>query len=320
VAERDGLEAIGIPPGLDRADPETQLVLAGEERLFRGNRVHRRSQQQQLALQIAQIGEEIRGLEAQRQAKDEEAALVETEHAKLRGLAAKGLVESVRVYAVERERTRLLGERGEVDASIARAKTRTSEIRLQIIAIDETARTEAQRELSAVETRLSELADRRMAIEDRLARTDIRAPIAGRVNELNIHTVGGVVTPAAVLVTLVPDDAKLKVEVKLDPASIDQVGVGRSARLRFTAFNQRTTPEVTGTLVHVSPATTRDPATGLSHYIGHVEIAEEELAGLPDRLVPGMPVEVFLTTQERTALSYLAKPLTDQFNRAFRER
>src|SRR5690606_2931117 len=133
--------------------------------------------------------------------------------------------------------------------------TRMSEIRLQIISIDENARTEAQRELSLVETKMSEFNDRRTAIEDRLARTDIRAPISGTVNELNIHTVGGVITPAEVLVTIVPENARLKIEVRLAPTNIDQVAVGQSARLRFSAFNQRTTPELNGKVVHVSPAT-----------------------------------------------------------------
>ena len=160
-----------------------------------------------------------------------------------------------------------------------------------------------------------------MALEDRLSRTDIRAPIAGRVNELKVHTVGGVITPAEVLATIVPAEAKLKVEVKIAPLSIDQVSVGRPARLRFSTFNQRTTPELKGELSYVSPATTRDPSNGQMYYTGHVLVEPEELAKLgADKLMPGMPVEVFITTDERTAFSYLVRPLTDQFSRAFRER
>ena len=214
-----------------------------------------------------------------------------------------------------------MGERGEVNAAIARAKTRMSEIRLQIISIDENGRTEAQRELSLVETKMSELHDRRTAVEDRLARTDIRAPIAGTVNELNIHTIGGVITPAEVLVTIVPENARLKIEVRLAPVSIDQVAVGQGARLRFSAFNQRTTPELKGDVVYVSPATSRDPATGENYYLGDINVSAEELTKLGDNaLLPGMPVEVYVSTEQRTALSYLAKPLSDQFSRAFRER
>ena len=195
-----------------------------------------------------------------------------------------------------------------------------SEIRLQVIAVDETSRTEAQRELNLVDTKLSEVLERRNAIEDKLARTDIRAPISGTVNELKVHTVGGVVTPAEILATIVPENAKLKVEVRLTPVSIDQVAVGQPAKLRFSAFNQRTTPELKGEVVHVSPATSRDPATGETYYLGHVNVPPSELEKLGDDLRPGMPVEVYVSTEERTALSYLAKPLADQFNRAFRER
>lgn len=321
LAERDGMEEIEFPPGLDRQVFEVAFLVNGETRLFAGNRINRESQKQQLELGIEQIGEEIKGLEAQRDAKDDESALLETEHEKIEGLAEKGLIEGSRVYNSSREKARLLGERGEIIAAIARAKTRISEIRLQIIAIDDAARTEAQRELNLVETKISELNDRRMAITDRLSRTDIRAPISGTVNELNIHTLGGVVTPAEVLVTIVPEDARLKIETRLNPVTIDQVAVGQPARLRFTAFNQRTTPELKGSVVYVSPATSRDPTTGETYYLGEVHVPETELDKLGNHtLLPGMPVEVYVTTEERTAISYIAKPLTDQFARAFRER
>jgi HlyD family secretion protein len=321
LAERDDLPALVFPPSLDGKDPETAFFINGETRLFAGNRTSRESQKSQLELGIEQIGEEIEGLEAQLSAKDEEYALVEAEHEKIKGLAEKRLIEGSRVHASGRDLARLLGERGEVVAAIARAKTRIGEIRLQILAVDETARTEAQRELGLLETKMSELSDRRVAILDRLSRTEIRAPIAGIVNELNIHTIGGVISPAEVLVTLVPEDAKLKVQTRFSPASIDQLGVGEAARLRFSAFNQRTTPELNGTLTYVSAATTRDEATGEIYYRGDIEIEPEELTKLGDRpLVPGMPVEVFVSTQKRTALSYLLKPIEDQFAKAMRER
>lgn len=320
LAERDGLKEIELPVGLDLGHSETALVINGDKRLFDGNRANRESQKQQLELSIEQIGEEIKGLEAQRASKDDEIALLEIEYKRIKGLADKRLIESTRVYTSDRDKARLMGERGEANAAIARAKARMSEIRLQIISIDENGRTEAQRELSLVETKMSELHDRRTAVEDRLARTDIRAPIAGTINELNIHTVGGVISPAEVLVTIVPANAKLKIEVRLAPISIDQVAVGQAARLRFSAFNQRTTPELIGKVVHVSPATSRDPSTGETFYLGGIDVTEVELAKLGDHLLPGMPVEVYVSTEERTAISYLAKPLTDQFERAFRER
>jgi HlyD family secretion protein len=320
IAERDGLARIEFPAGLSEESLAAAIAVKGEARLFAGNRVHRESQKQQLELQVDQIGEEIRGLEAQRSAKLAELALVETQFNKIKGLLDKGLIEAPRVYTVERELAQLLGERGEIDAGIARAKTRMGEIRVQILAVDENARTEAQRELSLVVTRLSELQERRTAIEDRLSRTDIRAPISGIINELNIHTIGGVITPAEVLATIVPEDARLKVEVRIPPVSIDQVAVDQRARLRFSSFNQRTTPELDGRVVRVSPATSRDATTGEVYYLADVEALPGELAKLGGKtLIPGMPVEVFITTEDRTALSYIVKPFTDQFMKAFRE-
>jgi HlyD family secretion protein len=321
TAERDGLHTVALRPDARLSHPESGALLAGEARLFEGNRANRESRKQQLELGIRQIGDEITGLEAQRQSKDHEIALVEIEHRKIKSLVDRQLMENTRVYTADRELARLKGERGEIDASIARAKTKMGEIRLQIIAVDEISRTEAQRELTLVDTKISELLERRAATEDRLARTSIRAPISGTVNELKVHTIGGVVSPAEVLVTIVPENARLTVEVKLPPVSIDQVSAGQPARLRFSAFNQRTTPELTGTVRHVSPATARDAATGETHSVGRIEVPGTELAKLGgEALRPGMPVEVYVSTEERTALSYLVKPLVDQFSRAFRER
>jgi HlyD family type I secretion membrane fusion protein len=320
-AERDGLEAIIMPSELAAAaGADLQHIVNGERRLFEGNMRHRKSQKEQLALGIDQLGEEIRGLEAQRKAKLDEVALVREEHAKIKGLADKRLIEANRVYATDREMTRLLGEQGEIDAGIARARARISEIRIQILTVDEAARTEAQRELSAVDPRITELAERRTAIEDRLSRTDIRAPIAGTVNELSVHTIGGVITPAETLVTLVPEDARLTIAAKLPPTDIDQVSLGQPARLRFSTFNQRTTPELVGTVSYVSAATSTDKATGLPYYLAHIAVDDAELKRLGNnRLLPGMPLEVFVSTDDRTAISYLAKPLVDQFQRAFTE-
>lgn len=321
LAERDLLAEIEFPGGLDLGHAERRLLVSGERRLFEGNRLNRESRKQQLELGTVQVAKEIVGLEAQRSSKSDEIALVEEQRAKLEKLARQQLIERAPLYSANRDFARLQGEQGEIDAAIARARSKVNEIRLQIIAIDETARTEAQRELTAVETKLSELQDRQMAISDRLSRTEIRAPLSGTINELNIHTIGGVITPAEVLVTIVPTNARLKVEVMLQPTAIDQVEPGSSARLRLTALNQRTTPELFGLVSHVSPATTRDAASGQLYYKGDVEIKEGELAKIgQSRLIPGMPVEVYVTTSERTALSYLVKPIVDQFSKAFRER
>ncbi|WP_156633907.1 HlyD family type I secretion periplasmic adaptor subunit [Methylobacterium sp. Leaf113] len=321
LAERDGLREIAIPASLSDGDAEMRAILDGESRLFRGNLASRDSQRQQLELQIGQVAEEIAGLVKQKEAKRDELAILTSEHGKLQGLVDKHLFESSKFLPISRDRHRLTGEQGSLEASIARAKVRTSEIRVQLLAITETARTEAQKELSVVDAKLAELGNRRIALEDRLTRTEIRAPATGVLHELKTFTVGGVVTPADVLATVVPADAALRIEVRISPASIDQIGIGRPAKLRFTAFNQRTTPELKGTLTYVSPSTTKG-GKDEAFYVGYVELNEGEMNRLGERshLVPGMPVEVHVATEERTALSYLMKPIQDQFTRSFRER
>ncbi|GEP12552.1 HlyD family type I secretion periplasmic adaptor subunit [Methylobacterium gnaphalii] len=321
LAERDGLRDIAFPPSLSNGDGETLAIIDGESRLFRGNLASRDSQRQQLELQIGQVDEEVAGLVKQKDAKRDELAILTSEHGKLQGLVDKHLFESSKFLPISRDRHRLTGEQGSLEASIARARVRTSEIRVQLLAIADTARTEAQKELSVVDAKLAELGNRRIALEDRLTRTEIRSPASGILHELKAFTVGGVVTPADVLATVVPADAPLRIEIRISPASIDQIGVGRPAKLRFTAFNQRTTPELKGKLVYVSPSTTKVGKDD-AFYVGYVELNEGELTRLGERarLVPGMPVEVHVTTEERTALSYLVKPIQDQFTRSFRER
>lgn len=320
VADREGATEVAFPARLLTADPKHAELIAGEARLHSGNNTNRANQRRQLDLGIAQVEEEIAALEAQRAALTDEIALMDKSHARVVDLFEKGLVEAPRVEDAERDLVQLRGKLGELDANIARSRSRISEIGMRILAVDEVARTEAQRELTVVDARILELSDRLSAVQDRLSRTEIRAPIAGRINELSVFTEGGVITPAEVLATIVPASAELRIEVQLPTTSIDQVYLDQVARVRFSSFNHRTTPEVLGTISHISPATTLSPATGEPFYIGHVTLKPgemERLAGLA--LLPGMPAEIYLSTQEQTAAAYFARPLIDQFQRAFRE-
>lgn len=320
VADRDGAAEVRFPARLLSSDPKHQELVAGEMRLHAGNIANRNNQREQLGLGIAQVEEEIAALTAQRSALTDETELVDKSLARIVGLYEKGLVEALRVEEAERELVQFRGKLGELDANIARSRSRISEIGMRILAVDEVARTEAQRELALVEARILELSDRLSAVQDRLSRTDIRAPIAGRINELSVFTEGGVITPAEVLATIVPSSADLRIEVQLPTTAIDQVYLDQVARVRFSSFNHRTTPEVLGTISHISPATTISPTTGEPYYVGHVDLAPSELARLDGlALMPGMPAEIYLSTQEQTAAAYFARPLIDQFERAFRE-
>jgi HlyD family secretion protein len=298
----------------------TSAVIAQGLRLHAWNIANRVNQRGQLEQTIEQIGEEIAGMTAQRSAMEEEIALLAHSHVKLQSLVAKGLAETPRIEAVQREQPQLRGRPGDIDASIARSRARIGEMKMRILAIEEVARTEAQRELALIETRLSELADRIAVASDRLLRTEIRAPNAGTVNELNVFILGRVITPTEVLATIVPENAKLRIKVRLSPTSIDQVRIGQPAWVRFTAFNHRTTPEVKGQIVQVSPATTQDKATGEPDYTGYADLlpSEVEKPGTLS-LVPGMPTEIYLAKEEQTALACMAKTVMDQFQRALRE-
>lgn len=319
-AERDNLEA--IPPVRSTMDgrPEFTASLEGEMRLFEANKRSRESQKQQLLLRVDQLKEEIVGLSAQRDAKAGELGLIRQELEQVVLLNKKGLTPVTRVYAMEREEKRLSGEHGGLVAQIARANGQISEIHVQIIMIDENTRVQAQRELRSIEAKLSELVEREVAANDKLTRVEIKAPQAGIVHELSAHTVGGVVTAAEQIMLIVPEDDDLTIQAHISPTDVDQVLVGREAKLRLSAFNQQNTPELFGHVVNVSADVTVDPKSGHSYYVARVAMDEKSRRSIGDlKLVPGMPVEVFMSTGERTALSYLAKPFSDQIQRAFRE-
>lgn len=319
-AEGDNLSELAYPETLTANNSDAQAAAAGEIRLFHENRRTREGQKEQLKLRIEQLSEEITGLSAQRDAKAGELQLIQKELEQVRKLHEKQLTSVSRVYAMEREAKRLGGEHGGLTAQIARAKGQISEINVEILSVDANARAQAQRELRAIEGRLAELIEREVAANDKHNRVDLRAPQAGTVHELAVHTIGGIVSPAEQIMLIVPDEDDLSIQARISPNDIDQVVVGRPAKLRLSAFNQQTTPELPGHVVHVAADVTIDPKTGETYYLTRLELDQKDqrsVGGLA--LVPGMPVEVFMSTGERTALSYLTKPFTDQMNRAFRE-
>jgi HlyD family secretion protein len=322
VAERDGLPLIKVHPELQArsTDIEIASLITGEQSLFRLRREARDGLRAQLKQQISQLREQIVGLEEQASAKADEIKLIQNELEGVRELWRKNLVPITRVTQLEREATRLRGERGQLIASVAQAKGRISETDLQIIQIDQELRSEVAKELREIQAKKAELVEKRVAAEDQLKRIDIRAPQAGVVHQLAIHTVGGVVAAGDPLMLIVPEADDLSIEVKIQPQDIDQMKIGQEAVLRLSAFNQRTTPEIQGKISRIAADLTQDQKTGIAFYTARIETSEMELGRLEDlKLVPGMPVEAFVQTGERTALSYLVKPLSDQLSRAWRE-
>ncbi|KMO31186.1 hemolysin secretion protein D [Methylobacterium variabile] len=321
--ERDGVAQAKFPAALrerGRTEPEAGKVVAGEIRLFELRREARTGQKAQLRERTGQLREEIQGLTGQVAAKKREIDLINRELEGVRELWRKNLVPIQRVTALERDAARLEGEYGQLVASIAQAKGKISETELQVIQVDQNLRSEVAKELGEVQGKIAELGEKRVAAEDQLKRTDIRAPQDGVVHQLAVHTVGGVINPGEPIMLVVPRADTLVIEAKVTPRDIDQVQRGQAAMLRLTAFNQRTTPEVEGTVSLVAADQITDEKSGTSYFKVHVTPRPEALARLQGvRLVPGMPAEVFIRTGERTMLSYLTKPLNDQIRRAFKE-
>ena len=323
AAERDGTETVTTPKDLadKTGDADVQEALGSERKLFELRRTARLGQKQQLRQRIAQLQEEIRGLEAQQAAKTKETELIEQELVGMRELWKKNLIPIDKLTALERETARLQGERGQLIASAAQAKGKIAETELQVLQVDQDLSSDVAKELRETDGKIGEYVERKVAAEDQLKRTDIRAPQDGVVFQSTANTVGGVVAAGDPIMLIVPETDTLLVEAKVDPKDIDKVQFGQPVLLRFSAFDIRTTPEINGTVARVAADTSADQRTGQTYYVVRIAMKPDEIARLGNvRLTPGMPVEAFIQTGQRTMLSYLIKPLHDQFMRAFRER
>jgi HlyD family secretion protein len=322
-AERDGADSVALPKELaSRAnDPDVQEAMTSERKLFELRRKTRNGQKDQLAQRVKQLQEQITGLTAQQDAKTKEMALIDKELGGVRDLWAKNLVPIQRLTALEREEARLQGERGQLMAAAAEAKGKIVETQLQIIEVDQQFTSDVAKELRETDSKIGEYVERKVTAEDQLKRTDIRAPQDGVIFQSTANTVGGVITAGDPVMLIVPEADSLLVEAKVEPRDIDQVQIGQPVVLRFSAFNMRTTPELNGTVVRVGADTSTDQRTGQNYYLVRISMTKEEIERLGDvKLTPGMPVEAFIQTGERTMLTYLVKPLHDQLKRAFREK
>ncbi len=321
-AERDGLDEVRYPSDvlLRRDEPEVQRVMVGEQRLFETRRSARSGQKAQLREQIAQLGKQIEGTTEQEVAKTREIDWVRHELKGVRELWNQNLIPINRVTTLEREGARLEGEKGALIATAAQARGRIAEVELKILQIDEDLRTEVGKELGEIRGKKSELNEKRVAAEDQLKRIDLIAPQSGSVFQLSVHTIGGVIQAGEAVMLIVPDGDNLVVDAKVSPNDIDQVHVGQRAVLRFTTFNQRTTPELRGEVVRIGADVTQDEKKNESYYSVRIQISDTELARLDGHPVAGMPVESFIQTVPRTVFSFLIKPLHDQIMKAFRGR
>lgn len=300
--------------------PEVAALVEGQRRLFKARLETMQRESEQLRERQSQIRDEIKGSEAQMQALDIQLGFINRELVDQRSLLERGLTQTSRVLSLERENARLQGESGSLKAQVAQARGRITEIEIQLVGREATRREEAMTGLRDLKATEAELRERRLSTRDKLSRLDVRAPRGGIVLGMTVFTEGAVIKPAETVMYIVPTDEALVVESRIEVTNIDQVYPGQPARLHFSAFNSRTTPQVEGVVKRISPDALTDERTGASYYTAEVAIGDEGLHQLDGlTLVAGMPVEAFIQTGERSPLSYLTEPFTEFFSRSMLE-
>ncbi|ARU02222.1 HlyD family type I secretion periplasmic adaptor subunit [Yoonia vestfoldensis] len=322
TAERDDASALVFDPVLrDAGTPAAAELMQGQERLFAARLETSLQSTHQLTQQRAQIASQITGITAQQTALQTQQRLIARELADQQSLLDRGLSQASRVLALQREAASLLGRLGELTAQAAQAAERMTEIEIQILGLSSFRREEAITRLRDLQFSQLELAERRQMLLRQRDQRDIRAPVAGIVYGMQVFAPRSVIRPADPVLFLIPQDRPLVIAAQVQTTDIDQVFVGQDVTLRFSAFDQRRTPELAGRVTLLSADAFQDQATGQSFYRAEVQLNDGELQRLPAdlALLPGMPVEAFLRTGDRSPMDYLIKPLADYFARAFRD-
>ena len=319
-AERDGETALTFDPLLSDV-PQGPSLIAGQTRLFDARLESNMRAIEQLQQQRAQISSQISGIAAQQTALDTQSDLIQQELIDQQTLLRQQLIQASRVLALQRQEANLLGRVGELTASEAQATERRTEIEIQILTLASTRREEAITRLRDLQYNELELSERSRTLRQRLDRLDLRAPVSGIVYGMQVFAEQSVIRGAEPVMFLVPQDRPLVIATKVQPTDIDQIHLGQDVTLRFSAFDQRRTPELMGTVTLVSADIFLDDATQVSYYQAEVQLNEGEAEKLPEDmvLIPGMPVEAFVRTADRSPMDYLLKPLADYFAKAFRE-
>ncbi len=324
-AERDGLDEVNFDPELmaqANTREDVRALTDGQTRLFQSRVWSMASEVSQLEKRIGQINSQIAGQDAQSTALNAQLALIRQELVSQQTLLEKGLTQSARVLALQREEASILGQQGNLIALRAENEGRITEVEIQILRLATLRREEAITQLRDLGFSQLELSEELRGLEQKLDRLDIRAPVAGIVHGLTVFAERAVIRPAEPVLYLVPQDRELLIVARVNPIHVDEVFVGQKVVVRFAAFDSRTTPELFGRVITVSPDAFTDEATGMRFYRAGINLAEGEAAKLPEglALIPGMPADAYIRTSDRTPLAYLVKPLTDYFNKAFREK
>lgn len=322
-AELVGDDVLRFPADIVARAQEAGAAAAmrAEAAMFEAGRAARLGSRVQLQERIVQTRRQIEGLDAQRAAKTSEIELMKEESAAVEKLFEQHLVGLSRTMPLRRAIASASGELGRIDASTAEARSVVAEAELRVLQIDKDLRTDTARDLTTLRGQIAEHRERRIAAREDLRNTEIRSPRAGRVNHLEVHTLGGVIKAGDPVLSIVPLDEPLVAEARVAPADIDRVRLGAAVTVRLEAGNQRTLPTVAGTVVRVADETSTDQRTGAPYYPIRVEFAADG-ARLPSdlRLVSGMPLHAFVGTGARSPVAYLFAPLLEQVALAWRER
>ena len=322
-AERDDADHLTFPAELTEAAggrPKIAALMAGQEKLFAARQETTANEIDQLGKRRAQIVNQIEGIGAQRRSTADQLALIGQELEDLKSLLDRGLTQAGRVLALQREKARLDGVAGELDAARAEAEGKVTEIDIEILNRGSTRREEANTQLRDLGYRELELAERRRSLTEQIDRLDIRAPVSGVVHALQVTTPRSVIRAAEPVLYIIPQDRPFVIAAQVAPIHVDEVAIGQDVALRFAAFDSRTTPELFGQVRQISADALTDEVSRSAFYRAEIVLDEGEMAKLGGRaIIPGMPVEVFIRTGDRTPLAYQLKPLAEYFNRAFRE-
>lgn len=323
-AERDSTISIRKPYGAKGILilPLFDSVISGQTDLFNARKNSFETQQALLQERIVQQQERIAGLKSQRNSLREQRILINDELDSIRKLHIEGYAPTTQLRKIEREAKSIAGNAGAIAASIAEAESGVVEARLEVERLVAERREEAIAELRNVDADIAKYEERHVSALDALRRTEIRSPLAGRVLSLSINTVGGVISPGSPLMEIVPDESRLQIEVLIVPRDVDSVFPGQETLIRFTALGGGRSPEALGLVKSVSADVIEDDLSGASYFSVLIELQDEQVINnfvYSDRLVPGMPVEAFIRTGSRPAISYFLKPLTDAFARSLRE-
>ncbi|MFT0859062.1 HlyD family type I secretion periplasmic adaptor subunit [Ancylobacter sp. G4_0304] len=323
-AEQDGADSIVFDPDLVAAaasSSEAAGIMASQTRLMTTRAETRDKQVSQLQERKTQIGRQTEGLTSRIEALDTQLKLIRQELAVQNQLLDQGLTIASRVLALQREEAEIHGTISQARASIAENASKIAEIELAILNVHSTVREEATTTLREIETKIAELRVNRAAKLEVLNRMDVTAPVPGVVLGLQVHALRSVIRPADPLLYIIPQRSELVIATQIAPTQIDQVQVGQVAQIRFSAFDHRSTPDIFGHVTQVAADVLADQRTGASFYRVEIKPDPGQLQVLGDRhVIPGMPVETFIQTSERSPLNYLVRPLADYFNKAFRER